>query len=315
MIKSILRKLENRERLNILTLFAHERYDHNLAQTGHNFYALKNEEGVRPVWDQARSITPPNYNFVSRSVLEFIDFDIIISGNGFAHLPILVPIGKQLNIPIINIFHTCCPQGWNKSNFNNPLFNQCKHVFIGETNKIEWGGEGTIIHHPVDTESFKPLEKEPYNLTVCNDFVNRKECGFDLWRYITDKTDRVVIGETPGLSRQANSFQELTEIFGKASIYVNTSLRSPIPMSLLESSATECGIVTTNTCDIPTWFEHEKTALIFSPSRPQDGVEYLQELIKNDELRVRLGKAARKRASEFTLDKFLAAWNEVLYSV
>ena len=40
-IKSFMKKIDRSEKLNILTLATHERYEENLCKTGHNFYSLK----------------------------------------------------------------------------------------------------------------------------------------------------------------------------------------------------------------------------------------------------------------------------------
>ena len=49
-VRSILRSAHKPKKLNILTFATHERYEHNLCKTGHNFYSLKvlpGKEGIQ----------------------------------------------------------------------------------------------------------------------------------------------------------------------------------------------------------------------------------------------------------------------------
>ena len=57
-IKSFMKKIDRSEKLNILTLATHERYEENLCKTGHNFYSLK----YGKEWDTTYSQVPQNYH-------------------------------------------------------------------------------------------------------------------------------------------------------------------------------------------------------------------------------------------------------------
>lgn len=315
MIKSILRKLENRERLNILTFSGHSPYEATLCETGHNFYSIPGEHVIP--WNNAQAKQPENYHTVSANVLNYIDIDLILTHNPLAHVNNFVPIMQQYNIPTICLFHTQKPHGMGNI-FNQFPFNKTKNVFITEYSSIDWTGEvQTVVKHGLDLAAFnKDIKKEPYILSVVNDFINRdRECGFRIHQALTKGLPHKVIGNTPGYSLPANSREELIDEFCKAGIYLNTSLISPIPLSVLESSTMGCCLVSTNSCAIPDFYKHGESALLYSPNRPGDGREYLEEVLKNKELRTKLGNAARDRMKDFTVEKFVNNWNEVLYSV
>src|SRR5690606_19358305 len=106
---------------------------------------------------------------------------------------------------------------------------------ISEYSRREWGGEGKIIHHGIDTSVFTNFgwQRENKSLTVCNDFINRQYfCGYNEWEQATAGLDRTVVGKTPGLSEPARSIDHLVEIYNSHLIYINTSLVSPIPTSM-----------------------------------------------------------------------------------
>ena len=322
-ISSILRQSTGRDKWNILTYSTHERYDQNICELNAEFYALPGQQ-VR-TWNEQYSKIPPNYHFVKDRLPPHLTFDAIITGNPFVHIPLAVPISKQLHLPIINIFHTDAPLGWSKQNFiaNKPFFDQCHHhVFITEYNLISWGFSGekncTVIKHGLDLELFNPGNSTRNGvLTVGNDFINRdKELGFTIWREITEGRPVKVIGNTPGLSKPAQTQQDLIRELQASKVYLNTTLRSPLPMSLIEAAACGCAILTTHCNAIPDFFRHGYDCLMFSPQNPKQGREYLDKLLIDNDLCQELGQNARKTAENlFQMSDFVKSWEGVLNNV
>lgn len=311
------RATKKTDRLNVITWTTHERYDTHLSKINADFYVL-NGPNCRK-WNEKYSKIPDNFFYVNR-IPQHINMDAIISGNPFVHIPLGVPISREFHIPIINIFHTEPFQGWSpdlNSHYTN-FFNQAQHhVFITEENKISWGinGDSTVIEHGLDTELFSPIdEKDDYILTVGNDFIGRKaELGFEVWRFIAQDLPCRVVGSTPGLSEPAKTLEELVGIYQKAKIYLNTTLKSPLPMSLCEAMACGLPIVTTNTNAICDYLTHGYDALIFSPNEPQKGKDYIIQLLEDETYRRILGENARKTALErFKLGDFVKKWENLL---
>lgn len=324
-ISSIIRRATRKEsgRLNIITWTTHERYDVNLSKINANFYVFKGE-GCR-TWNEKYSKTPDNFFYVDK-IPEHITIDTIISGNPFVHIPLAIPLSKQLHVPIISIYHTESPQNWTKEakTANQGFLDQCAHhVCITWENSIGWhlhkDDNVSVIEHGMDTELFNPgnLEKKEYILSVGNDYIGRnQELGFDLWRVITKGLPVRVVGNTPGLSQSANSLEELVTEYQTSKIFLNTSLRSPLPMSLMEAMATGLPIVTTNTNAICDFLTHGYDSYIYSPNEPQKGREYLEKLLKDKEECKRLGANARKTALErFKISRFVNRWESLLENV
>lgn len=323
-ISSIIKRATKKsERLNIITWTTHERYDVNLANINADFYVLKGE-GCR-TWNEKYSKTPSNFFYVDK-IPEHITIDCIISGNPFVHIPLGIPISKQLHSPLLNIFHTEPPNAWTKeAKIGNTVFlDQCAHhVFITEENLISWHFKNdkncSVIEHGVDSKLFNPgnLKRNDTILTVGNDFINRnQELGFDIWRGTTQGLPVKVVGSTPGLSQPAESLEDLITEYQTSRIYLNTSLRSPLPMSLIEAAACGCAIATTNTNAIADFFTHGHDCYIFSPNELDIGRSYLVKLLEDKEECKRLATNARKTVLErFDVSRFVGEWEYLLQNV
>ncbi len=321
-MSSIARELKRKpgDRLNIGTFVCHERFDPNLAKTGHNFYAFPGEK-VRE-WNYQYSPLPSNYKLLRGNNLPpDVHLDCFIVGNGAVHIPIAKQIMGHANIPIINVHHVLPPPGvptenlkGAKEHFSSLVW---KDVFITEYNRAIWQyepHEGSVIYHGIDTELFKPGEnrREQYALTVTNDFIRRSwAVGYPLWEQVSKGLPVRVIGNTPGLSEAAPNLPALIGEFQRASIYFNPSLHSPIPMSLLEAAACGCAIVTTANCGTPLFFKHNENALMSND--PAKLNEFIKNLLEYPDQARRLGNNARKMVLEkCSMDRFVKEWENIL---
>ena len=129
------------------------------------------------------------------------------------------------------------------------------------------------------------------------DFINRDYClNYSGWQRITDGLNKTVVGNTPGLSKQSESVEELVKEYQRSQVFLNTSTLSPIPMALLEAMSCGCGIVTTATCMIPEIVEHGVNG--FMSNNEEELREYTQQLLDDAELSAKLGEEARKTINE-----------------
>ena len=312
------------EPLNILSFPTHERYQTNLAETGHNFY-LWQSEGIKP-WVEDYAPVPKgtvllNPDKGANQIPPYVDIDLILSQNKFGQFNIAKQISEQTGVPLISIEHTLPMSSWSENELNQ-LYNMKGdvNIFISDYSRGKWGwgeDEAFVVHHGVDTELFSPRHEArgPRVLSVVNDWINRDWCcGYKLWEQVTgfpkSKLPLHVLGDTPGLSESAESTEALVEEYRKSSIFLNTSLISPVPTSLLEAMSCECAIVTTETCMIPEIIENGKNGYMSNdPSKLRD---FIDKLLKDDEMAKELGRNARKTVLEnFALDKFISNWNQL----
>ena len=311
------------EPLNILTFPTHERYQTNLAKTGHNFY-LWQSQGIKP-WVEKYGKVPQgtvllNPEKESSQIPLHKNIDLVLSQNKFGQFDIAKQIAEQLMIPLISLEHTLPMEEWPESHLE-ALYNMRGdvNIFISEYSKARWGwasDEAMVIHHGVDTEAFCPPQAEqrqPVVLSVVNDWVNRDWCcGYQLWCNITGYPSPTmplsVVGDTPGLSEPASSTEELIQKYQTSRIFLNTSTISPVPTSLLEAMSCGCAVVTTATCMIPEIINNGENG--FMSNDPNELRKYVNNLLQDEEMAKEVGENARKTIVEkFGLKNFIENWN------
>ena len=245
------------EKYNILTFAAHERYQSQLAKTGHNFYLFQSD-GVKN-WNNDYAPLPDNHYILPRETLyKGLSFDMILSHSKFGQFQMSELINKNLGLPIISLEHTV-PTPNLKQEWLNEIKNMTGDidVFISEYSKGVWElntDEYEIVHHSVDTEIFKPrsVEKKPYVLSVVNDFINRDYCcNYSGWVRITEGLDTRIVGDNGEIGSPADSVDDLVNEYNSAQVFLNTSTFSPIPSVVLEDMACGSAVVSTASCMIP----------------------------------------------------------------
>lgn len=316
---SILNKaFGKKEKYNILTFDTHERYQTQLAKTGHNFYSFRYQNCK--VWNETYAKIPDNYYILPDfTIPNGIDFDFILSQSKFGQFQVAKQIQSVFKIPIVSLEHTLPILNWPAQQLD--MFRQMNgdiNVFISEYSCREWQMNGQIIHHSVDTETFKPLPNEGIRspkkihvLSVVNDYVNRDYCcNFKGWQRITNGIKTRLVGDTPGLSKAAASIEELVSEYQDAAVFLNTSTVSPVPTSLLEAMACGSAVVSTATCMIPEIIKNGVNGFISNDE--SELRNYIEKLLSNNELREELGRNARKTILDrFSEENFIDKWNKV----
>ena len=324
-IRSLMRKVRDGDKLNILTFATHERYETNLCKTGHNFYSLK----VGKEWDTDYADIPENYNIIEH-IPEYVDFDLILSHTSCSRLPLAHnilaqtqnPASNKLSIPMLRHCHVL-PDIRFDTNQEVLGYHSMKvdhDSFISNFNRNAWGfdnaANSTVVEHGIDTEFWRPnpdIDREDVCLSVVNDWPNRDWCcGFNLWQQTAYDLPLRVFGKSPGLSEPARDVDHLREIYQQSKIFYNTSIHSPVPTVMLEAMACGCAIVSTSTCMIPEIIKHGENGLISND--PQELRSFLELLLANKDLAKKLGQNARKTIEEkYNLKRFTDDWNTLFY--
>jgi glycosyltransferase involved in cell wall biosynthesis len=318
-IASICRQTIKDKKLNILCCSTHERYESGLAKTGHNFFALS---GPRiKTWNTLFAQIPENYKFLPPTVDNVfylpldIEIDLVLSQNKFSQFEVLKPMADKLHVPLVSLEHTGpMPDSWlqqakdMRGNIN---------VFISKWSRNAWGwgeNEAEILHHGIDTDVFCPgnvPERKNAILTVVNGYIRRGPImGFDIWKRVTSGLEVNPIGDSPGFSMAPSTIEDLVQEYQTSKIFLNTSVISPIPTSLLEAMACGCAVVSTETCAIPDVIVNGVNG--FMSNNENHLRLYLEELINNEELAKEIGKNARKTILEkYNMPTFVNKWNDV----
>jgi len=308
-----------KDKYNILTFDTHERYQSQMAKTGHNFYSFRfenNGQGQK-TWDLAYSKIPDNYYILPKnSIYAGLDFDMILAQSRFGQIQLAANLKNMLGLPVILLEHTLPIDSW-PSDYMKLMKSLSGdiNVFISDYSKGRWGfNNGLTVRHSVDSDIFCPdenIEKESYILSVVNDFINRDYCcNFSGWKRITEGLPVRLVGNTPGLSKAASSVPELVNEYRKAKVFLNTSTVSPVPMSLIEAMSCGCAVVSTATCMIPEIITNGVNGFI--SNNEEELRDYTKLLLKDGDLAKKLGSKARETIlTRFSMDDFINTWNSV----
>jgi glycosyltransferase involved in cell wall biosynthesis len=307
---------EQRDKYRILTFPTHERYETQLCKTDHEFFSFS--VNGQKKWNVNQCEIPKNYHILPENELaSYLNFDFILSQSKFGQFQIASQIAPILNIPIISLEHTLPLYGVQKEeqiqNMQQMIGNV--NIFISEFSQNSWNlpVDSHVVHHGIDTETFTNINmnREKYILSVANDFINRDYClNFSGWKRVTENLPIKLVGDNEGLSKSANSIKELVEEYNSCAVFFNSSTLSPIPTSLLEAMSCGCAVVSTATCMIPSIIENGVNGFI--SNNEQELREYIELLLQDNSLRVKLGNKARETIlNKFSQQDFIDKWNKI----
>lgn len=330
-ISSITRRATRLEEepLNILTFCTHERYEQSLSNTGHNFFAYS-LEGLKE-WNTDYAPVPQNYHILDKSLGDFqlplhVDLDLVLCHTYDQQLMIGSQIANYIHVPLVILCHIL-PDIRMSDEEQKMTIKGCQniqssaHVFISDYSRKKWGRtvfDSQVVRHGLDTDFWSPqddVDKDNHALSVVNLWASRDWCcGFKLWERIIDGFPYKVLGDNPGMSSAAGSLEELRDAYRRCKVFVNTSIHSPVPTTLLEAMSCGCAVVSTKNCMIPEIIENGKNGFISNDENELK--DYIRVLLEDDELRQTIGKEARKTVTkQHNLNRFVSDWNKLFNKV
>jgi hypothetical protein len=314
---------KDNDRLNILTFPTHESYQTNLDRTGHNFFLLHKDStpNINKDWNNQYRPLPDNTTYIKLRNGRFpsdISFDLIISQTKMAQLEMSWHLQQFLQIPIIHLEHVL-PTNDIKPEFMPMLINAGGdfNVYISEYNCREWHRKPDnknvfVIEHGMDTDFFDGyVGGSGKILTVVNQYLARGQiCGFDLYKQVTHGLPVMPVGDTPGFSKPAPNINALRNAYRSCGVFLNTSIVSPVPMSLMEAMSVGCPVVTTNNCMIPEIVQNGVNG--FASNDPVEIRKALEWCLNNPSEAKKIGENGRKTIQDkFSLKQFVDKWNQL----
>jgi glycosyltransferase involved in cell wall biosynthesis len=313
------------EPLNILTFPTHERYQSGLAKTNAVYYMVRSPH-VKD-WNATYAPLPANHILLNPSrgdkqVPPDVDFDLVLSQNKFGQFQIAEQFARKLHLPLVSLEHTLPVPSWSRAQLESLRgMRGDLNLFISEYSVGQWGWDPKdptvrVIHHGIDTETFSPndmmCDRKPHLLSVVNDWVNRDWCcGFKLWQEVSKDLPVCVVGATPGLSEPAKSVHDLVMKYRSSSVFLNTSLISPVPTALMEAMSCGCAVISTANCMIPSIIKNGINGFI--SNNPAELRAYCRRLLTDVDLAASMGAAARQTIIDrFSQEKFVANWDSLL---
>lgn len=325
-IISILRAATRRAPLNILATPVHERYQSNLARTGHNFWLLRTPE-VKD-WNPTYATLPPNVVLLPKNSTTLppdVRFDLVMAENKFGGYQLLAPIANRLQIPLLCLEHTLPPPTWPEQQLDYcRRLRGHRNYFISEYSRRQWGwseADAQVIHHGVDTDVFCPGSTDnphagpDYVLTVVNQYREPQRrwcCGYDMaaeslrgfsWKHLGESSD--------GWSRPARDVRDLVAHYQGCTVFVDTANASPIPSVLLEAMSCGAICVSRGNAMVPDIIRDGVNGFI----RPEAACmrRLLVEIFRKPDSFRYVGAAARQTILErFSLHRFISQWDLAL---
>lgn len=322
--ESVLRAINNDGKsYNILTYPCHERYQSNLGCLPHTFYMYQGE-GIKH-WKSQYAPIPKNHILLDGSpgqIKPDIKFDMVLS-QGKHHYEVSKMIAVHFGIPLISIEHTLPYVNYTKKVLDGMKRDMRGDVdiFISKYSINQWGFDEDdpkvrVIEHAIDSEifnNFDALHNDEHIRVVCNDWINRDWCcNWSAFERIVlkNKMSFKAFGDTPGFSKAAKDTDELIDGYKNASVFLNTSTISPIPMSLLEAMSCGTPCVSTATCQIPDIITDGVNGFC------SNNEDYLKDkliwCLENPTEAKKIGLRARETiVKRFNLKKHLVGWSNV----
>lgn len=305
--------------LVILMTSTHPMTDRNLCNTGHEFYNLDIPQF--PIKWHREGGVPSNMHIISSLDEMPCRPDVIISQNIVDQFQHWVGISKIFDCPIICFEHTVPTDAWIGMDIPRKLqvdLRGFERAFITDFSRKDWccseEDNSHVIYHMIDTDKYNGwLGGNGRACVIVNSFGNRKWAVGDVEELLTkDGKQRIdLFGNNSGYESKPLSESEVIQTLQDYDVFVNTSLRSPIPASLLEAASVGCPIVTTATCAIPEFFTNEVNCLTYSTF--EECLQQIDRLLQDKPLRKKLSLAARETIlSKFNKNRYVADWNSLL---
>jgi glycosyltransferase involved in cell wall biosynthesis len=301
--------------MKILTYWTHESFQTNLAKTGHEFYNLPSPN--RPNgWNLNSRPLPVNMIPISLedAKTQAKTFDLLLTQSDMQWFISDWWHGKRLHLE-----HTTYPQEM------DPYW-KCPSVFITEYNKKMWkegpkGYKSTVIRHAIDIDEWPKWEGNfPDVLTVANSFRKRDWClGYSFFEWVTKNFRVVILGnDNEDIKNHrvlsSSNWSEVKMLYEAYGVYFNSSLHSPVPMSVLEAMAVGMPVVSTNTCELPYYIKSYMNGVI--SDNPDELSFALNRILSDKEFGVKLGNNARETVAELcNTERFVGQWQKVLEEV
>jgi len=314
--------------LKILDWSVHTPHQYELAKIGHNFYYLK--EGERYPWRYFMRPKSSNCYFIIQANPN--DFDLIIAHNPgqVKQLKVWKMLGVLTkDVPLIYMFHFCPGNEEIKKSMANDLQGYGL-VFNSYDTQVEWNMPNRIqrvIIHGFDIDEW-PVWKGGTNgvLNVAGAMGRRANVtGYKLWTEVAEKvgTDKfyVIGSEWPNMKdwqkrrvRETKDWEDLKNTLQSYDVYFSPTLNSPFPRATSEAFVTGVPMVCTSYHNSNIYIQHGTNGYICDDS--EGCAFYINELLKNKELRIKFSKNARETASEVLSGKrYRREWRNFIQEV
>lgn len=290
--------------MNILTFAVHEGWETCWAKTGHNFFVMNSDERPSGFKTSERQ-KPNNINSISSDeafrMCENDKIDILV-----IHTPntqrLLGHKFYKFGLPIIEMQHCKPHPAW-----NSDIIRKIKDSSYADISVF-------ICGHTVDDSLYKYsyTGDNEYILSVGYDFIGRKEIlGYDLWRQIIRGFKNIHLGDENVENGVISNAKDMATVYYPQSrLYLNTSVNSTLPTSMLEAMATGLPVITVANDLYYDIFSDGISAMLFDD--PFDAREQISELMNDLDKAKEIGAGGYKVFMDnYETKYFVNNWNHI----
>jgi glycosyltransferase involved in cell wall biosynthesis len=107
---------------------------------------------------------------------------------------------------------------------------------------------------------------------------------------------------------------ERDALLEKADVFVLPSYNEGLPMSMLEAMAWGLPVIVTPVGGIPEVITHDQNGLLIEPGNHSELAQAMRRLLHSEDLRLRLGEAARNRVQPLKIENYMVSLLELYQS-
>lgn len=307
------------DKLTILMTSTHPMTDVNICYTEHEFYNLDIQQF--PIKWPSNVMVPSNMHII-KDINELpYRPDVIISQNIVDQYGIFKQLSYMLDVPLIEFEHTMPTMEWVKSGTVEAVKQQTDadaYVYITDYSRRAWGRDssnGKIIYHMVEQDFYNGwIGGNGRAMILVNQFKGREWAVGNPVELML-KSDLIdLYGHNIGYQSESLSKLQVVDRLRNYDVFINTSIQSPLPASLLEAASVGTPILSRKTCAIPDFFVDNDSIMFYETI--EEAIEKMNMILNSKELQKRLSIGAQQVIqTKFSKDRYIADWNQILNEV
>jgi len=298
--------------MKVFDLLAHEGYHYELCKLKCDFSMVVDKNHR---WNTRYRPMPKNVTCYDRSTIstKFVEEHDIAIIHNYKHFQLL----HECKIPKIILMH-CSRIGQGDPEFANEDLSDYIIVYNSFTDKERWNltcPRQYVILHGFDPDEWPVSDREINKVLTVGRRISERDniCGYRIIETFERSGIPIkLVGDNPALGIQSpDNFTDYRRFFSKYAVYLNPTLKSPMPRSRGEAMMSGIPIITTGFYDEEHFIENEVNG--FYSNNINELKEYTALVLADKKLQEKLSQNIRRTALErFHISRFLLQWREVL---
>ncbi len=298
--------------MKIFDMLAHEGYHYELCKLKCDFTMVVDRTHR---WNPRYRPVPSNVTFIDRGTLSvhYVERHDVAIIHNYKHWQLL----QECSIPKIVVMH-CSKAGQGDPQFAAEDLSGCVVVFNSYKDKDRWDlkcPRQYVIWHGFDPTEWPISDRSIKKIMTVGRRISERDsiCGYRLVQELERSSLPIkLVGDNPALGIQSpGSFDEFKEFHSKYAVYLNPTIRSPMPRGRGEAMMSGIPIITTGFYDEEIFIEQGVNGFI--SSNVQEIKEYAALLLADEKLQATMAENVRRTALErFHIGRFLSEWKTVI---